>query len=102
MQADGVDLAGIRTSDVLTACAVAIVDANGKNSIVVGRGVNRDAKADLIPVNGFSNKDLLILQMAIPFSENWYAIEQVKGNGCKVMLSVTPAAPALMMPSQVA
>ena len=96
--AAGVDLSAVRRTASPTACAAVMVDEDGENSIVVASGANLDTAAEQIPKGSLGRGDLLVLQMEVPFAENWRAIELAKSGGAQIMLSVAPAAP---VPSEI-
>jgi ribokinase len=93
LTAAGVDLSAVRRTASPTACAAVMVDEDGENSIVVASGANLDTAAEQIPQGTLGRGDLLVLQMEVPFAENWRAIELAKSGGAQIMLSVAPAAP---------
>lgn len=93
LQAADVNLSDLRRTASPTACAAVMVDDEGENSIVVASGANQDARAAQISKHALGAKDLLVLQMEVPFTENWAAVAHARSVGARIILSVAPAAP---------
>ena len=93
LKAAGVDLSATLEVATPTASAACMVDASGENSIVVASGANLDTNAEQLPNALLMPGGMLVMQMEIPYEENWAAIERARARGVKIMLSVAPAAP---------
>ncbi|MEM7170085.1 MAG: ribokinase [Pseudomonadota bacterium] len=86
----GVDLHGVSAAKAGTGCATIAVDAQAENAIVVGSAANLEVTHDQVPDELLSEPSMLLLQMEIPYGENWRIIERARQKGCKVLLNVAP------------
>ena len=93
LSAEGVDLSALARSRRPTACATIAVLPNGENAIIVGSGANLDARADLVSDDPLTPATWLLLQMEVPYAENWALIGRAKRRGVKVLLNLAPAGP---------
>ncbi len=92
LRESGVDMTHVKATGSPTACATISVDASGENSIIVASGANLLATANQIPHTLFGSGTILLLQMEIPYSENWTALDAARRQGAKIALNVAPAA----------
>lgn len=88
---DDIDISDLKEISCSTGCASIWLDKNGENSIVVAPGANSFVKAN--DVKGFSLDTFLLLQMEIPFEENWPLINRAYQKGATVFLNLAPAFP---------
>ena len=90
----GVDLSAIATGRGHTACGFISVDPKGQTLITVSPGANMETRAAMLdglkPALGAN--DWLVLQMEIPFAENWAALDRAKAAGARTVLNLAPAA----------
>ena len=93
LSAAGVDLSAVRETASPTACAACMVDESGENAIVVASGANLDTRAEQLSDALLPSDGMLVLQMEIPHTENWAAIERAQSRKVRTILSVAPAAP---------
>ena len=89
----GVDLSAVVAGEAPTGCATVMVDDAGENAIVVASGANLEVSADQLTEAALNPETILVLQMEVPFGENWKAVERARASGARVALSVAPAAP---------
>lgn len=93
LQAEGMDLASLRTVAGKTAVASIWVDEQGDNMIAVASGANAMARADMLSSSELSNDTLVVLQMEVPTVETEAVIAKSKQNGARVLLNLAPALP---------
>lgn len=90
----GVDLSLLETAEEQpTACALIIVDKEGRNQIAVASGANLKASAAQLPDRMLDKGTLLILQMEVSIDQNWALITRAKAKGAQTLLNVAPAGP---------
>lgn len=92
-QENGVDVAGIVTGKAPTGIAYICVDDAAENFIAVASGANREPSAGQLTDAALGADNTLLLQMEIPFAENWAAIARAASLGARTILNVAPAAP---------
>lgn len=93
MKKAGVDTSNVSEVETPTGCATICVDANAENAIVVASGANREVRATQVPDALLRPETLLLMQMEVPFEENWTLLERAKSRGTRITLNVAPAAP---------
>ncbi len=89
----GVVTDGVGQGEGPTACAMVCVAADGENQIVVASGANRELRADRLNHAKFGRGDTMLVQLEVPLSENWRAIETAREAGATIILNAAPAAP---------
>jgi ribokinase len=89
----GIDLSRVKEADAPTACAAIWVDSGGENAIVVASGANLDVRAAQVPDSMLGPDTLVLLQMEVPFEENWALAARARARGARIALNVAPAAP---------
>lgn len=93
LRAQGVDCAGVRTSELSTGMAMIMLDERGENSIVVAGGANAEASADSVGDAFLTDETLVVTQMEVPPAENFKLLRRAKAKGARTVLNVAPAAP---------
>lgn len=94
LKENGVDLIALeKSTDSPTACALIIVDENGRNQIAVASGANKQANAEQVKEEWLTPDNLLILQMEVDPEENWKLVSRAKKKGMRVLLNLAPAGP---------
>lgn len=93
MRRSGVDIGAVAAVEAPTACATITVDKGGENSIVVASGANLETRANQVTDAMLGPDSLLLLQMEVPFEENWSLLERAHARGARTALNVAPAAP---------
>jgi len=89
----GVDLSGLGRSEQPTGAAAVMVDQTGENAIVVARGANQTAAADLVPDRCLGPDCWLVLQMEVPLAENWKLVDRARAAGSRIVLNMAPIGP---------
>lgn len=92
LKAAGVDLTNVSQSDRPTGCATIHVADDGENAILVSSGANQTVSADQIRHLQPNADDTLILQMEVPLTENWVALNHMRRTVGRVILNAAPAA----------
>lgn len=94
LQRAGVDLTGLAVADVDTGSAHILVDADGRNQIVVVPGANGtvDALTDAHRA-GIRTADALLLQLELPLPTVLAAARFARSVGVRTVLTPAPAAP---------
>ncbi len=93
MRESGVDTANISDVETPTGCATICVDHAGENAIVVASGANLDCRSAQVPDSLLGPETLLLMQMEVPYEENWALLERARAGGARIALNVAPAAP---------
>jgi ribokinase len=92
LKAGGVDLSAVERDTLPTGCALIPVDQQGGNLIIVAAGAN-SAAAERQVVDALLRPDTLVmLQMEVPYAENWRLVERAKARGARLLLNCAPAA----------
>jgi len=89
----GVDLRGVATGRGHTACGFISVNPDGHTLITVSPGANMETQAAQLDGAAFAQGDWLVLQMEVPFAENWAALDKAKAAGARTALNLAPANP---------
>ena len=90
---EAVDLRAVRRTGSLTGCATIAIAENGENAIIVGSGANLEAAASSVPDAVLEPGNWLLLQMEIPYRENWALLERARQRGTRIMLNLAPFGP---------
>ncbi|HEY2862706.1 MAG TPA: ribokinase [Casimicrobiaceae bacterium] len=93
LRAGNVDLAGVRTVDAPTGCAIILVDDRGENAIVVVPGANDEVDAHAVPAAVLMPGAVLLLQQEVPAAANAALIERASRSGMRIVLNAAPARP---------
>ena len=88
----GVDLSAVGRAAASTGCASIFVDKSGQNAIAAAIGANMEARAAQVPDDWLGPDTWLVLQMEVPYEENWALIARARERGAHVVLNVAPAA----------
>lgn len=88
-----VDLKQMCKSDQPTGAAFIAVDAKGANLIFVASGANQDSRQSDVPDSWLGPDALIVLQMEVPFAENWELVKRARKAGARILLNCAPAAP---------
>jgi ribokinase len=91
----GVDLSQIGHGREHTACGFISVDGHGQTQITVSPGANMETRAEALDrlQPPLASGDWLVLQMEVPLTENWKALDKAKAAGAKAVLNLAPAMP---------
>ena len=90
LQAEGVDLSGIKRIEGPSGLAMIAVEASGENQIIVVSGANDKARA--AQVEGLLGPhSLLVTQNEVPWSETQAAHRAAKDKGARVIHNAAPA-----------
>ena len=92
LDAAGIDLAGVRATDVETGLALIHVDDAGQNAITVIPGANALARAADVPDRVLGSATTLILQFETPHTESLALAQRARARGTRVVLNPAPAA----------
>ncbi len=90
IRTDGIDLTYLQISDQPTGSASVWVSDSGENSIVVSSGANGSLDASLVSDTLLKESKILLLQMEVPFAENWQLLERAKLAGVTTILNLAP------------
>ena len=82
---------GVGMSERPTGCATIAVDMNGENFIMVAPGANLDAKADQVPDEILSAKNILMTQLELPKDETFSVMARAHALGAQTILNASPA-----------
>ncbi len=95
LAAAGVDLSCVGQGRARTACGFISVDPGGQTLITVSPGANMETHVGLLDrlTPPLARGDWLILQMEVPFEENWRALRAAKAAGARTILNLAPAVP---------
>ncbi len=88
-----VGLKQLRKSQEPTGAAFIAVDGKGANLIIVASGANRDARQSDVADNWLGPGTVIVLQMEVPFVENWELVRRARRAGARTLLNCAPAAP---------
>lgn len=88
--AHGVSVADIVTGAAPTGCAFITVDESGENAITVASGANGAVTVAALS-HTFTNRDVLLLQMEVPFPEAIAAARRARAGGARVLWNFAPA-----------
>ena len=89
LEAAGVDISGIKQTQLPTGTAAISVDTQGENAIIVAPGANSEVSHKQL--DGLLSKDTtLLLQGEIPMAEMTLAIQHAKTAGAKVIWNLAP------------
>lgn len=92
MQAAGIDLTRVATTDRATGCAAICVDPAGRNLIAVASGANLAATAAQVEPALLGPGTTLLLQMELAPDETASLIRRARAAGCRIVLNLAPAA----------
>ncbi|MGE0717624.1 MAG: PfkB family carbohydrate kinase [Alphaproteobacteria bacterium] len=92
MRDDGIDGAGVLVGRLPTACAAIMVDAEGRNQIVVGSGANGEARQEGVPDAALAPGTTLVLQLEVPVADSAALARRARDRGARVVLNAAPAA----------
>lgn len=87
----GVDLSGLRQSDLPTGCGMIAVAPDGDNQIVVASGANRATGADQIHADWLTADTTVVLQMEVPSDANEQVAGMARAAGTRIVLNLAPA-----------
>lgn len=90
LAAHGVSVADIVTGAAPTGCAFITVDTGGENAITVASGANGAVTIAALS-HTFTDRDVLVLQMEVPFSEALATARRAKAGGARVLWNFAPA-----------
>ncbi len=90
---ENIDLSNLKEVSSPTGCASIWLDKNGENSIVVAPGANNLVKESDVKESILRLDTFLLLQMEIPFKENWTLIERAHQKEVTIFLNLAPAFP---------
>lgn len=83
---------GVARSETLpTGMASVVKNAQGQSFVVVASGANATVAADQVPDEVLHDKNVLLMQMEIPFTENLDVMKRAKEHGAQVILNLAPA-----------
>jgi ribokinase len=88
-----VDLKQLRKSQSPTGAAFIAVDGKGANLIIVASGANQDARQSDVADGWLGPGTVVVLQMEVPFAENWELVKRARRSGARTLLNCAPAAP---------
>ncbi len=93
LKAEGVDLSALRIDPTRsTACATVCVDPSGDNQIVIAAGANNATDNKQLEDCWLGPSDILQLQLEIPLTAVWQAVERGRVGGATVILNAAPFA----------
>lgn len=90
---ENIDVSDLKKVSIPTGCASICVDKKGENTIVVAAGANGSTKADDVDESLLNSNTYLLLQMEVPFEENWLLIDRAFQKGTSIFLNLAPALP---------
>ena len=96
LRAEGIDVSQVRRQrDSTTGSAVILVDATGRNSIVVVGGANQDlAPFDVLEsVDTIRSADVLLCQLEVPLPTSYAALKLAHAAGVRTIFNPAPAIP---------
>lgn len=93
LKAEGIGTDNVVRAAAPTGCASVMIDAEGRNQIVVASGANNLARADQVPDTVLGPTTTVVLQMEVPVEENWRLLARAKLRGSRTILNVAPFAP---------
>ena len=93
LRESAVDLKQLRASQSPTGAAFIAVDENGANLIIVASGANQDARQSDLVDSWLGPGTAIVLQMEVPFAENWALVKRARKSGARTLLNCAPAAP---------
>jgi ribokinase len=83
---------GVATSNEFpTGMAMVAKEKNGENRIIVASGANLEVNAEQAPIEIFSEKNVLLVQMEVPMEQNAVVMKNAKDKGAKVIMNLAPA-----------
>lgn len=99
LAACGADISRLKTAPRPTGCASILVDAQGRNQIVVASGANGDASADQVDPPLLTQASLLLMQMECTPQAIQALLARAQAAGVRVILNLAPAVelPAAML-----
>ena len=89
LEAAGVDVSRVARVPGATGAASVVVDAAGRNQIVVGPGANAAARADQVEDARLGPGCTVLLQMEVPYAEVAALVR--RGRGARFVLNLAPA-----------
>jgi ribokinase len=93
LDAEGVDLRGVQSTDAPTGVALIHVDDAGENAITVVAGANARARAQDVPDSALGTHTTLVLQFETPHAQSLALARRARARGARVVLNSAPAAP---------
>src|SRR3954447_9435987 len=90
LEKNGVNTAAVATGPEPSGCAFITVEESGQNAITVASGANRMLRAGDVE-RCFGPKDIILLQMEVPFSESLALARRARADGARVMWNFAPA-----------
>jgi ribokinase len=93
LAAAGVDATAVTPCDRPTGLALIAVDDRGENQIVVASGANLAATAAQVPEDWLGPGTTVLLQLEVPYAENWSLARRARAAGARVILNAAPAGP---------
>lgn len=93
LKRDGVDLQGVRATDLPTGMAAISVAANGENAIMVALGANAAARADQVSDKQLGVDNILLVQMELDRAETEALIARARAKNTSLILNLAPALP---------
>ena len=91
LQACGADISRLKSTQRPTGCASILVDAQGRNQIVVASGANADACADQVDPPLLARAGLLLMQMECAPQAIQALLARAQACGVRVILNLAPA-----------
>lgn len=88
---DGVMTSGVAQSEKPTGLSVILINNAGESEVVVAAGANSDITNDQVPDEILKPKNILLLQMEIPATENRALLERAAAGGATTILNLAPA-----------
>ncbi len=80
-----------RSESLPTGMASVVKNAQGQSFVVVASGANATVGADQVPDDILHDKNIVLMQMEIPFTENLDVMKRAKEHGAQVILNLAPA-----------
>ena len=89
----GVGLGALERVTAPTGCAAVIVDAKGRNQIVIAGGANLEAKASQIEEGDLGPATTVLVQCEVRPGENRELVRRARAAGARVLFNAAPAGP---------
>jgi ribokinase len=90
LKREGIDLSGVRETELRTGTALILVDREGENMIAVAAGANSAVTPDALRGLSLSAGDHVLLQQEIPLETVAAALEAAREAGAVSLLNVAP------------
>lgn len=93
LEAEGIDVSGIRRADAPTGVAIIAVAPDGENQIVVASGANAFLAADDVPLRSVSAEDVVLACLEIPMPAVIAVVLAATQAGALAIVNPAPAQP---------